>query len=41
MNSPPEVAAEPAPASPWRRRLGLLAGLLVLVFLAFALVDGW
>ncbi len=41
MNSPPEVAAEPAPPSPWRRRLGLLAGLLVLVFLAFALVDGW
>lgn len=41
MNSPPEVAAEPAPASPWRRRLGFLAGLLVLVFLAIALVNGW
>ena len=41
MNSPPEVAAEPAPASPWRRRLGFLAGLLVLAFLVLALVDGW
>lgn len=41
MNSPPEVAAEPATASPWRRRLGLLAGLLVLVFLGIALVNGW
>jgi hypothetical protein len=41
VNSPPEVAAEPAPASPWRRRLGFLAGLLVLVFLGVALVDGW
>ena len=41
MTGPPEAAAPPARPSPWRRRLGLLAGLLVLVFLGVALVDGW
>lgn len=42
MPTPAEAAAEaPAPASPWRRRGGLVAGVLVLGFLAWALIDGW
>lgn len=42
MPTPAEAAVEaPAPASPWRRRGGLVAGVLVLGFLAWALIDGW
>lgn len=42
MPNPAEAAAAPpAGASPWRRRGGLVAGLLVLGFLGWALVDGW
>jgi len=35
------AAGAPAPASPWRRRGGLVAGVLVLGFLVWALIDGW
>jgi glycosyltransferase 2 family protein len=35
------TAAPPAGASPWRRWGGLAAGLLILGFLGWALVDGW
>lgn len=41
MPTPSEAVAGPVRASPWRRRAGLLAGLLVLGFLGWALVDGW
>lgn len=41
MPTPSEAVAGPVRASPWRRRGGLLAGLLVLGFLGWALVDGW
>jgi glycosyltransferase 2 family protein len=42
VSSAPEVARGTAPArSAWRRRLGLLAGLLVVAFLAFSIADGW
>lgn len=41
----PSTPPEPPPASPrggpWRRRLGLAAGLLICVFLGYALVRGW
>jgi hypothetical protein len=40
--TPAEASAEAVPpANPWRRRGGLVAGILVLGFLAWALVDGW
>lgn len=42
MPSPADAAVEdPAPPSPWRRLGGLVAGVLVLGFLAWALIDGW
>ncbi len=42
MTNPTDGGLEaPAPASPWRRRGGLVAGLLVLGFLTWALVNGW
>lgn len=42
MVSAPDSAATPGPArGPWRRRLGLAAGLLILAFLAYALLRGW
>ena len=41
MPTPSEAVAEPVPASPWRRRGGLIAGVLVLGFLGWALADGW
>jgi hypothetical protein len=37
----PAEAPAPARASPWRRRGGLVAGVLVLGFLVWALIDGW
>jgi len=40
--NPAEAAAPATPAaSPWRRRGGLVAGLLVLGFLTWAMIDGW
>lgn len=42
MPNPADAALEaPAPASPWRRRGGVIAGVLVLGFLVWALIDGW
>jgi hypothetical protein len=43
MSRPAETGAAPAVTarSPWRRWGGLAAGLLVLGFMAWALVDGW
>ena len=42
MPNPADAAIEaPAPPSPWRRRGGLIAGVLVLGFLVWALIDGW
>ena len=42
MPNPADAAAlAPAPASPWRRRGGFIAGVLVLGFLGWALIDGW
>jgi hypothetical protein len=38
---PTEDVAAPAVKGPWRRRLGLAAGLLICAFLGYALVRGW
>ncbi len=42
MPNPADAAVEAAaPANPWRRRGGVIAGVLVLGFLVWALIDGW
>lgn len=41
ITAPEEATAPPPVKGPWRRRLGYAAGLLICVFLAWALVRGW